>query len=195
VFAANQNHMAGPGGYLARRFAVAGLTFCLMLVAVPSASVADDQVAVKERGGTYDVRATFTVSRPISIVMAVLTDYVKIPHYMPEVRTSQLLERQDDRAVVEQEAVAKFLMFSKRIHLVLEVQETPQTIAFHDQCGQSFERYEGSWSMADDHGVTRISYRLTATPRFDVPNWLLSRLLKRDAVEMIERLRAEIVAH
>jgi hypothetical protein len=49
--------------------------------------------------------------------------------------------------------------------------------------------------MADEHGDTRISYRLTATPRFDVPNWLLSRLLKRDAVEMIERLRAEIVAH
>jgi hypothetical protein len=46
--------------------------------------------------------------------------------------------------------------------------------------------------MAENHGGTKISYRLTATPRFDVPNWLLSRLLKRDAVDMIARLRAEI---
>jgi ribosome-associated toxin RatA of RatAB toxin-antitoxin module len=187
--------MTGTGGCHARRFAVAGLTFCLMLAAVSNASVADDQVAVREKDGTYDVRATFTVSRPVSIVMAVLTDYVRIPHYMPEVRKSQLVERQDDHAVVEQEAIAKFLMFSKRVHLVLDVEEAPMTIAFRDTCGQSFERYEGAWSMADDHGNTKISYRLTATPSFDVPNWLLSRLLKRDAIEMIQRLRAEIVAH
>lgn len=148
-----------------------------------------------EKDGTYEVRPHSWSQDHLSTVTAVLTDYVRIPEYMPEVRTSQLLERQEDRAVVEQEAVAKFLMFSKRTHLVLEVQETPQTIAFHDQCGQSFERYEGAWSMADEHDETKSSYHLTATPRFDVPNWLLSRLLKRDAVEMIERLRADIVAH
>jgi hypothetical protein len=192
VFAAIQNHKAGTGGSYPRRFVVVGLTACLILA---GASKALAQVAVVEKDGTYDVRATFVVARSIPVVNAVLTDYVRIPHYMPEVRTSQLLERQDDRAVIEQEAVAKFLMFSKRVHLVLEVQETPQTIEFRDRCGQSFERYEGAWSMADEHGNTKISYRLTATPRFDVPNWLLSRLLKRDAIEMIERLRAEIVAH
>jgi ribosome-associated toxin RatA of RatAB toxin-antitoxin module len=195
VFAANENHMAGTGGYHARRFVIAALMLCAILTAALPARSADQQIAVTEKDGTYEVRATFVVSRPPSTVTAVLTDYVRIPHYMPEVRTSQLLERQDDRAVVEQEAVAKFLMFSKRIHLVLAVEEKPQTIEFHDQCGQSFERYDGAWSMADDHGDTKISYRLTATPRFDVPNWLLSRLLKRDAVVMIERLRAEIVAH
>lgn len=195
MFAANQNQVAETGGCHARRFVIPALVLSAILIAALPARSADQQIAVTEKDGTYEVRATFVVSRPLSTVTAVLTDYVRIPHYMPEVRTSQLLERQDDRAVVEQEAVAKFLMFSKRIHLVLEVQETPQTIAFHDQCGQSFERYEGAWSMVDVHDETKISYRLTATPRFDVPNWLLSRLLKRDAVEMIERLRAEIVAH
>ena len=115
-------------------------------------------------------------------------------HDMPEVRSSQLIERRDDRAVIEQEAVARFLMFSKRVHLILEVEETPLTIAFKDRCGQSFERYEGTWSMAEKGAETRVSYRLTAKPVFDVPGWLLSRLLKRDASEMIERLRAEIAA-
>ena len=195
MFAANRNHVVGTGGYHARRFVIPGLVLCAVLMAPLPARSADQQVAVTEKDGTYEVRATFVVSRPPSTVTAVLTDYVRIPHYMPEVRRSQLLERQDDRALVEQEAVAKFLMFSKRIHLVLEVQETPQTIAFHDQCGQSFERYEGAWSIADEHGDTKLSYRLTARPRFDVPNWLLSRLLKRDALDMIERLRSEIVAH
>jgi hypothetical protein len=195
VFAKIEPHTTTAGGRHARRLVIAGLTICLVVAGASKAPAADGQVAVVEKNGTYDVRATFTVARSIPVVAAVLTDYVRIPHYMPEVRTSQLLERQDDRAVVEQEAVAKFLMFSKRVHLILEVQETAATIEFSDRCGQSFERYAGAWSMADEHGDTKISYRLTATPRFDVPNWLLSRLLKRDAVEMIERLRAEIVAH
>jgi len=192
VFATILNRAAATGGHHARRFVTAGLVLFTILTAMLPLSAADEQVAVRESNGTYDVRATFVVSRPASVVTAVLTDYVRIPHYMPEVRTSQLLERQDDRALVEQEAVAKFLMFSKRVHLVLEVQEAPLTIEFRDQCGQSFERYEGAWAMAEARGETTITYRLTATPRFDVPNWLLSRLLKRDAVEMIRRLRAEI---
>jgi hypothetical protein len=195
VFAKIEHHTATTGGRNARRFAVLGLTLLSVLLASQPGSAANDQVTVGEKDGTYQVRATFSVSQPPAVVAAVLTDYVRIPHYIPEVRTSQLLERQDDRAVVEQEAVARFLMFSKRVHLVLEVQEAPMTIEFRDRCGQSFERYEGAWAMADIHGETKISYRLTATPRFDVPNWLLSRLLKRDAVDMIERLRAEIANH
>lgn len=195
MFATIEHHMATAGGRHARRFVIPGVTLLAMLLASVPGSAADDRVAVSEKDGTYEVRATFSVSQPVPVVGAVLTDYVRIPHYMPEVRSSQLLEKQDDRAVVEQEAVAKFLMFSKRVHLVLEVQETPTTIEFRDRCGQSFERYEGAWALADAHGETKISYRLTATPRFEVPNWLLSRLLKRDAVDMIERLRAEIVHH
>jgi hypothetical protein len=194
VVAKIEHHMLTVGGSHPRRLAWAGFTVCLLLTSASSVLAADDHVVVVEKDGTYDVRATFTVARSMALVAAVLTDYVRIPHYMPEVRTSQLLERQDHRAVVEQEAVANFLMFSKRVHLVLEVQETPETIEFHDRSGQSFERYEGAWSMADASGATTISYQLTATPRFRVPNWLFSRLLKRDAVEMIERLRAEIVA-
>src|SRR5262249_54903613 len=161
---------AATGGHHARRFVVAGLVLITMLAASSRAFAAGDQVAVRAKDGTYEVRATFVVSRAASVVTAVLTDYVQIPHYMPEVRTSKLLERQNDRAVVEQEAVAKFLMFSKRIHLVLEVQEAPMTIEFRDRCGQSFERYEGAWAMAEARGETKITYRLTATPRFDVPN-------------------------
>jgi len=194
VFATIEHRTKPAGGRHARRFAVLGLTVAAILLASLSVSAADDQVAVREKDGTYEVRASFSVSQPPSVVAGVLTDYVRIPHYMPEVRTSQLLERQNDRAVVEQEAVAKFLMFSKRVHLVLEVREGPMTIEFRDRCGQSFERYQGGWAMAESHGGTKISYRLTATPRFDVPNWLLSRLLKRDAVDMIGRLRAEIAS-
>jgi hypothetical protein len=196
VFATIRHLTTITGGYCARRFVLIMAVLCVMTTIGASlrAATPDDQISVRETDGTFEVAATFAVSRSASVVAAVLTDYVRIPHYMPEVRSSQLIERRDDRAVIEQEAVARFLMFSKRVHLILEVEETPLLIVFRDRCGQSFERYEGSWSMSDNGRDTHITYRLIAKPVFDVPSWLLSRLLKRDAVEMIERLRAEIAA-
>lgn len=185
---------ATTGGRHARRFVMLGIVVSLLFAGNTGLTASDSEVAVHEKDGVYEVRAAFSITRPASVVAAVLTDYLRIPDYMPEVRSSQVLEREDGRAVVAQEAVARFMMFSKRMHLVLEVKEGSSTIEFHDQCGQSFERYDGAWSMVEKNGQTRVAYRLTAKPSFDVPDWLLSRLLKRDAAQMIARLQAQILA-
>ena len=39
---------------------------------------------------------------------------------------------------------------------------------------------------------TRITYELSAKPAFSVPEFVLTRLLRRDATQMIDRLRQEI---
>ena len=179
----------------AARAAAAALAL-VSTVAAPAAAAPQGEpvVAVSEHAGTYTVAATFIVPQDSSFVTAALTDYPQIPRFMPEVRASTVLERGDDHAVVEQEAVARFMMFSKRVHLVLEVQEARGTIRFRDRCGMSFAQYEGRWTLAAKDGVTHVTYELSAKPNFDVPEFLLKRLLKRDATNMIERRKAEIGA-
>jgi hypothetical protein len=113
---------------------------------------------------------------------------------MPDVRRSRIVDSADGRLVVEQEAIAKFMMFSKRIHLVLEVQPEATSIRFRDRCGESFALYEGSWEIRDEDGGAVIGYRLQARPSFNVPESVLKRLLQRDARAMIARLQAEIAA-
>lgn len=152
------------------------------------------EIAVTEAAGIYRVTAAFTVVAPPDTVAAVLTDYERIPEFMPDVKTSQVLERNDSGLVVEQEAAAKFLMFNKRIHLVLEVSEDRHTITFRDRCGKSFAQYEGAWRLSGSGAATTVVYELAAKPSFDVPAFVLKRLLKRDAAAMIERLQAEIVS-
>ena len=76
----------------------------------------------------------------------------------------------------------------------LDVDEEPGGIRFHDRCGRSFSSYDGAWTITEQVGQTAIAYQLTAKPTFDVPEFLLKRLLKRDAKEMIERLTKEIAA-
>ncbi len=152
------------------------------------------RIGVEESDGVYIVRAEFEVPQPAAVALAVLTDYEGIPRFMPHVRTSVVRGRFDGGALVEQEAVSRVLMFSKRVHLLLEVYEAEDALRFRDACGRSFTQYDGAWLLAERDGRTVITYELRARPSFDVPGFVLVKLLKRDSVQMIERLRAEMAA-
>jgi uncharacterized protein YndB with AHSA1/START domain len=175
------------------------LFLCLMLVAMaagePLASAdATQNVTVTDKSGVYAVTASFRVSESPEAVMAVLTDYDRIPRFMPDVEVSRVLERTHDGAVVEQRAVSRFMMFSKAVHLVLEVHELPHAIRFRDRCRGSFATYQGGWTLSRHEGMTVVDYHLTAKPSFDVPAFVLKRLLKRDSAQLIDRIKAEITA-
>jgi hypothetical protein len=186
-------NMAGGRACARQSFVVAALLLA-STVGVPAANAQPMPVSVHVERGVYHVAATFTTRQPIAIARAVLTDYERIPRFMPDVRSSRVLERSGDRAVVEQEAVARVLFFSRQVRLVLEVQEAPASIRFRDRSGTSFVRYEGTWTLRDEDGHAVIGYELLAEPGFAVPEFMLTRLLKRDAGRMIERLQAEIAA-
>jgi ribosome-associated toxin RatA of RatAB toxin-antitoxin module len=192
VMGSRVHHVVAAGRQHARR-----LFLCAAMVAMAggiplAAPDGDPHVAVKEIAGLYYVAATFSVVEPSAIAIAVLTDFQSIPKFMPDMKTSIVLERSDEDTLVEQEAVARFMMFSKRVHLVLRVNERDGTIRFRDECGKSFARYEGLWKVTAKEGRTAIEYQLAAKPKFDVPTFVLTRLMKRDAAQMIERLQGEI---
>jgi Polyketide cyclase / dehydrase and lipid transport len=164
----------------------------LVLHNVQAAAEQSPTLTVREARGVYTVSARFIADRPAAVVLNVLTDYAQIPRFLPDVRTSVLRERGAGWAVVEQEAASGLLMFSKRVHLVLDIQEQADAVLFRDRCGRSFARYEGAWRLSQHGAQTVIDYELTAQPTFDVPGWMLKRVVRRDSVEMIERLQREI---
>jgi carbon monoxide dehydrogenase subunit G len=170
--------------------------FAAALCGGPAAAAdpAAPQVSVREDRGTYAVTARFEIPQSAAAALAVLSDYEQIPRFMPEVQSSVVVGQAGGRTLVQQEAVSRFMMFSKKVHLLLEVTREPGTIRFVDRCGKSFTSYEGAWRAVTDNGRTVVSYELTAKPGFDVPEFILKRLLKRDSVRMIERLQLEIGA-
>ena len=180
----------GGGGRLHVTAAV--LLFVLLHAARGMAGQSAPDVIVREEKGVYTVSARFEIAQPPSVALAVLTDYDQIPRFMPEVETSVVRERGGAHVVVEQDAVARLMMFSKRLHLVLEIEERPDALIFTDRSRFSFVRYEGAWRLSQRDGHTSISYELAAEPSFDVPALVLKRLLRRDSGRMIERLQQEI---
>lgn len=183
-------HAAAAGRTIAWRL----LFFAVVVVQGTSfaASSREPSVDVVEQDGVYRIAASFAVAQSVPDVIRVLTDYERIPGFMPDVQSSQVLDRSGATIRVEQTAVSKFMMFSKRIHLLLEVSEEAGTIRFRDICAKSFVKYEGAWAVDPQGDHARIEYRLTARPSFDVPAFVLKKLFKRDALTMIDRLRGEI---
>jgi carbon monoxide dehydrogenase subunit G len=149
-------------------------------------------VAVQEQEGIYVVTARFDVPQTPAIVRAVLTDYERIPRFMPGVRKSVVRERAGARVVVEQEAVSRFLLFSRTVYLLLDVTEDATVLRFIDTSRRSFSSYQGAWTLTEASGGTVVDYELSARPGFDVPRFVLMRLLENDSAQMIERLRREI---
>ncbi len=178
------------GGHTrARRLAFVA-AWCIIAATLSAANGED--VSVREVKGTYHVTASFEVQQSPATAYSVLTDYEQVPKFMPDVRTSIVRERTPERILLEQEAVAQLMFFSKRVELLLEVHETADAIDFKDTSGKSFDRYEGRWTLVPREERTVIGYTLTAKPTFSVPKFILTRLLKRDAGRMIEGLRAEM---
>jgi carbon monoxide dehydrogenase subunit G len=166
----------------------------MMSTATPLLSADRGGVIVQEKQGVYRVTAQFVVPQPPEAVLRVLTDYERIPKYMPDVKTSIVRSRSEGRAIVEQEAQARVLLFSRRVYLLLDVHETADALTFTDMSGRSFSSYEGAWHVTEADGQTTVSYQLLARPAFDVPQFVLMRVLRKDSTEMIERLRTEIAS-
>lgn len=187
----------GRSGARRRLFAAAallGLMWSPAATAATRESGSEPTITVREEQGVYFVDARFHVAEPPATALAVLTDYERIPLFMPTIRKSVVRERSDSRVLVEQQAVSKLLMFSRTMHLVLEISEEADALHFTDLCGASFEQYEGSWQMAVHDGRTEIRYELRAEPSFDVPEFLLKRVLRRDSRDMIAALQREMAA-
>ena len=53
------------------------------------------RIDVVDDAGVFRVNASFIVAAPARAVAAVLTDYERIPEFMPGVTTSQVLSRTD----------------------------------------------------------------------------------------------------
>lgn len=151
-------------------------------------------VVVTGDDGTYTVAARFQVAQTAAVARAVLSDYEAIPRIIPDVRRSVVVQR-EPLLLVAQEAVSHFGLFSRTIHLLLEVTVSNQQIAFIDRSGKSFTTYHGAWHLQAHDGGTAITYALTARPAFKVPAFLIRRLMSRDAREMIGRLSRAIETH
>lgn len=152
-------------------------------------------VSLKDLGqGAYEIEGSFSVPVPSTGAWAVLSDYDRVAGFVSSMRRSRVLEREPDHLLVEQEASARFLLFSRGVRVLLKVRErAPERIAFEDVDGRDFAFYAGSWEVSPEGTGSRVVYRLKAKRRFAAPDFVARGAFKRGAEALLDEVRREML--
>jgi hypothetical protein len=169
---------------------------CAALSCGTGAAADDVSLAFYEGFGHYKVEASFFVDADAQTAWDILTNYDRIPDFVHSMKISKVEQRSTYDLVLRQEGEGSFLFFSKRIHLLMEVHEIPETntIIFTDTSHQDFSSYQGSWVIHPSdlgHGL-EVIYTLDAAQNFSAPAFIASDVVKGNVQDLLDSLKREI---
>lgn len=157
---------------------------CAFLCVAGAAGAAEDvAVEAARRDGAIEVRAHARVTATLGTVWATLTDYDRLPEFIPGMRASRVVARNGNVATVEQVGEARFLFFSFPIEVtVLSTARPPEAIDVRALKG-SFRRLEGGYRLKQlPGGAIELVWIGLLEPDFALPP-LLGEVLMRSTIE------------
>jgi hypothetical protein len=154
---------------------------------------ADVAVQTHVDHGTYAVSADFVTPVSRDVVWSVLSDYGRLPTFVQGLRSSVIQRRTGGTLTVEQDAVGRYLFFSREVHLRLEITEQPRhSIVFRDSQATDFDAYAGSWRLSSTPGGCRVEYQLRARPKRSMPGFVGLKAFRDGASILIKQVQVEM---
>ena len=171
------------------------MSLALLAAQVGSAWCAEDfAVEVERQGRLFAVRARATVAAPLPVAWEVLTDYEKLPRFIPGITKSEVRLRSGNRLLVEQQGEARFLLFSFPIEVRYEVLESPPHRIASRAVGGNLRRMSGRYELHSDSpdAGMQLQYTGEMEPDFDLPPLAGAFALRRMAEAQFTAMVAEI---
>lgn len=129
-------------------------------------------------------------------VWRVLTDYERLPEFVPDLESSQVIGRNGCEVMLRQHAESGVLFARQRIELVLRVLEQPYSAIDVSYVSGNMQRYDAHWRLqaGEEAGQagTRIGYRASLRPDFFVPPLAGPALAQASVERMLQALLREI---
>lgn len=172
------------------------------------------KVSVHRTGRRFDASAEFDTPAGIGLVWKTLTDYPRLPEFMPGIRACEVVQRKRlgpgrEELQLQQHGEFRFLLFAQALTVHLDVLHERHRSALARATrfdlgvikGRALEAFEGCYELQPlDTGV-RVSYRAIIVSKLPPPPGIgaaavranLAGQLNAVAVE-IERRRATSVA-
>lgn len=163
----------------------------LLLLLAP-AQAAEISVHVTRSGEAFQVDASAEFEGTVARTWRVLTDYGRIAEYVPDVRTSRIVSRDGNNAVVEQKGQTRVLFFSFPVDVRLAVTEHPYERVVSRAVGGSFRELRSSYSLEAGEGRILLRYTGHMVPDFFVPPLIGTMALRHNVEESFRALVGEI---
>jgi carbon monoxide dehydrogenase subunit G len=170
--------------------ATACLLACLFTAA--GAAAQDVSIETRRRGEALEIEGRARLAAPIAVAWAVLTDYERLPDFIPGIRSSRVVSRDGATLVLEQAGQVSALFFSLPVEARLAVVETPyQSIASRGLSG-SFRSMQGRYDLRAVDGAIELRYSGTIVPETWMPAFLGDGLLAAHVDRQFRALATEI---
>jgi hypothetical protein len=167
-----------------------------------------DHFDVKHDAAGYSIDATADLAADQALVWETLTDYEKLPRFVPGIRSAHVLESYEEegnagnrRLLVEEAGELRFLFFSRRVRVLLDVRHEPQTRVearalprphAADTDEASLNQFEATYTLMPIPGGVRLAYRAHFEPGFALPPILGPLAVRRTMQAQFEAMLAEI---
>ena len=141
-------------------------------------------VETTRSGDLIEVRARATINAPLAVVWSTLTDYERLPEFIPGLTKSRVISRVGATSTIEQSGEARFLFLSIPIEITLESTERPPNIEVRRIAGTVRYlrgRYETE-VVGTDPARVQLRWIGAITPKADLPP-LIGEALMRLSIE------------
>lgn len=151
------------------------------------------EVQAERNGDLIHVRAQAVLQAPLSIVWATLTDYERLPEFIPGIETSRVLARDGHRITVVQTGQARFLFLSLPIAVTLVSTEYPPHVVEVRRIAGTLRHLDGRYEATTLPG-RRVHLRWTGSlsPEAELPPLISTALARLSIEDQFEGMVREI---
>lgn len=157
-----------------------------MLLPLSPAAAQDDvrfDVRAQRNGELIEVRAQALVNAPLSIVWSTLTDYERLPEFIPGLESSRVIARNGSRVTVAQTGQARFLFLTVPIVVTLESTERPPHVVEVRRIAGTLRYLRGRYEAIPVSGrQVHLRWTGSVSPEADLPP-LINTALTRLSIE------------
>lgn len=144
----------------------------------------------------FNIDANGFVAATPQLAWKVLTDYERLPQFVPELVRSKVVKRDGNQVLLEQESRAGFLFFSYNLHMTVRVTEQPYSAIAIALVSGGMKQYDARWELEptqeDDRSGTHIHYSARMEPEFYIPPLIGQPFVQASVQRTVEAVVREI---
>ena len=160
---------------------------------LPVAGLADDDVEVVYRDGTYFARFAYAVAVSPAVALDVLTDFNHMVGVVPNLESSEIVSRRENVFVVRQRGTANFGPFTFPFESQRQIEVLPDgRILARALSGTTKQMHSEMRVQAQGKG-TRLEYQVEVVPDRWVPSSIGIRFMSHEIAEQFSGLFREML--
>ncbi len=155
--------------------------------------VAESDIQVERSGDHFIVDLTMHAPVPPARAWAVLTDFEHMASFVPNLTSSQITERGENKLKITQTGVARYGVFSSKYESVREIYLSPPNEIRAHGVGGNVSHLESVMRLEADGTGTKLTYHAEAAPDFWFPPVIGPALVRHETAEQFNAMLREML--